>query len=592
MDSSSPKTPKVLQGIAASPGLAQGNAFVFLQKELEVPMYGVNPSEVEIEIQRLEQAKAKTREEILEIQKKVHEKLGEAEAKIFEAHLLVLEDQALFNETIEELKKTAYNVDYCFKLVSRRYIKAFSQIDDEYIRERAADVRDVTKRLLNKLLGRNEVGLMHFNDSRVVVSDDFSPSDAAEVEKDNVLGVVTNKGSRTSHAVIMARSLGLPAVVGLHNITEHVQTDDVIIVDGYDGVVIINPDPETLERYQQIRHQKQRLAKEFESALPLPSQTQDSQAVPLLINLEGGQDFEKLQTTGADGVGLFRTEGLFLRSEHTPGEEEQYEVYREIAQRMGDLPVTIRTLDLGGDKRASTNFLAQEEVNPFMGFRAIRLCLEHKELFKEQLRAILRASAHGNVNLMYPMITSAEELIQANSILEEAKAELKAKGIAFNEAIEVGSMIETPSAAMSIDLIAPHCKFISIGTNDLIQYTLAVDRVNDRIAHLYQPNHPAVVRMLEKIIQGAKEVGLKVSVCGEIAADPLYAALLMGLGVDSLSVTPAALAEIKYLIRSVKATDVQALAQHVLKQGDPHAILHILRDFYLKSIGNIATSQE
>lgn len=575
------------QGISASQGLAHGPAFVFFQRELEVSAYIVDPREFDTEISRLNKAISKTQEEIIQVKARVRNTLGEQEAQIFDAHLLVLEDKALIDGTIRELKDSSYNIDYCFHVVSKKYIAAFEDIGDAYIQERGADIRDVSKRLLRNLLGLNELNVWKFSEKRVIVTDDLSPSDVAEIEKGCVLGLITNKGGRTSHSVIMARSLQVPAVVGLHDITSYLTNDSYLIVDGYEGTVIIDPTVETLQKYERIKLERGNVQKIFESVNHLPSTSKDNIYFPLMVNIEGIQDIENAVSVGADGVGLFRTEALYLRSEDIPTEEEQFLVYKKVVEAMAPKPVTIRTLDLGGDKKLNRKFLATEELNPFMGVRAIRLCLNHIDIFKDQLRAILRASAFGNVRMMYPMISSVQELIQANAILEDAKVELRNKGTAFDENMKIGSMIETPSAALTIDLLAEHCGFFSIGTNDLIQYLLAVDRVNGRIAHLYQPNHPAVIRILKMTIDSAHERGLEVGVCGEMAGDPLYTGLLLGMGVDFLSLAPSGIPEIKYLVRNMRIARAKELVEKIARETEAFKTLAILREFYFTQVGDV-----
>lgn len=578
---------RVFHGVAASPGLVHGPAFVFLQKELEVPVYGVVPEKQALEIERFGEAIKKTREQIRELRDKVYRRLGENEAQIFDAHLLVLEDKALVDETIGEHRESSFNIEYCFQSVVKRYIDAFDHIDDEYIRERALDIRDVTKRVLSNLLGQNEYSFLRFDEPKIIVSKDLAPSDTADIRKEVILGLLIDAGSRTSHTVIMARSLQIPAVVGLHNITELVANDDYLVVDGYEGKVIVNPSEETLRRYGHIRRERNTIQKIFDDTIPLPTKTKDGHRLSLCVNIEGVKDMRRSQTIGSDGVGLFRTEALFLSKHKPPTEEEQFCSFRDVVAGMCPLPVTIRTLDLGGDKKINSYFMSEKEANPFMGFRAIRFCLEYEDIFKDQLRAILRASAYGKVRLMYPMVTSAEEVEKANAILNVVKGELRNEGVAFDEGIPVGSMIETPAAALSIEALSKHCSFFSIGTNDLIQYLLAVDRVNDRVAHLYQPNHPAVIRLLSNVVSQAHRCGKGISICGEMAGDPLYAPLLVGLGVDSLSVSPSSLPEIKYLMRKLTLVDAKGIALRVLKEESSCAILQILRDFYAEQIGDV-----
>lgn len=577
----------VYQGISASPGLAHGPAFIFFQREVEVPVYGVNREEFESEIKRFEEALQKTKKAIVQLRTKVAKTLGEYEGQIFDAHLLVLEDRALIDETIKELKETSYNIDYCLHIVAKKYVKAFEEIDDEYIRDRATDIRDVSKRLLNNLLGENQVGLLNFNEQKVIITQELTPSDTVGIKKNCILAIVTDKGGRTSHSVIMARSLQIPAVVGLRNITEHLTNDSYVIVDGYEGLVIANPTEETLTRYAQIKRERVDVQRIFESVNHLSSMTKDELHFPLLVNMENCEDLKRAKEVGANGVGLFRTEALYLRSNSIPTEEEQFQAYKRVVEGMAPDVVTIRTLDLGGDKRFNGLFLSMEEINPLMGVRAIRLCLDQIDVFKRQLSAILRASAFGKVKMMYPMITSTQELILANGALEEVKEELREKEIYFDEKMEVGSMIETPSAALTIDLLAKHCSFLSIGTNDLIQYLLAVDRVNHRTSHLYQPHHPAVIRTLDMIIQNGHKQGLEVSVCGEMAGDPLYAALLLGMGVDSLSIIPSLLPEVKYFIRHTRLEDAKEMAKRVVQESETTKILKILREFYMERVGKV-----
>ncbi|MGA2052010.1 MAG: phosphoenolpyruvate--protein phosphotransferase [Opitutales bacterium] len=578
----------VLQGVAASPGVAHGEAFVFLQKELEIPVYQVEAKQRKAEIARFEGAIALTRAQIGKLRAEVAERLGEQEAQIFDAHLLVLEDNALIDETISELNETGYNIDYCFHSVAKRFIEAFGKIDDEYLKERVTDIRDVTRRVLLNLLGHSSVTLARLGGQRVIVSEDLSPSDTASFDKGSVLGLVTNVGSSTSHAVIMARSLQVPAVVGLNDVTTRIDNGDHVLVDGYEGLVIVNPTDQTLFRYGKIQERRRDIRKVIEAVIPLPCETTNGERVPLLANIGGPEDIEEVRKFNAEGVGLYRTESLFIRRDKFPGEEEQFEAYKQVAETLRPKVVTIRTLDLGGDKRTSAMHFTQNEENPFMGFRAIRFCLEHRDIFREQLRAILRASAYGKVKIMYPMISGLNELIQANLVLEEAKRELRAKQIAFDNAIEVGSMIEIPSAAWTADQLAVHCSFFSIGTNDLIQYMLAVDRVNDRVAHLYEPAHPAVLRAIQNVIEAARPHGLKVSICGEMGGDPLFAPLLIGLGASELSITPAGLPEVKYLLRSTSLAELRALTATVLQQSDPKNTQKLLRRFYTEHMGELA----
>lgn len=575
------KSEITVPGLAASKGIAYGQVFLYLQSELEIPRYTVDPDKRVAEIARFEQALIATRQQIARIQEQVSQNLSEQEALIFDAHLMVLEDQALIGETIRDFQKTGLNIETCFNAVAQRYIQAFAEIDDEYLRERAADLKDVAKRVLHVLLGQTAGSLTELVDKRIIVANDISPSEAAGIDRSAALGIVTDAGSRTSHAVIVARSMKIPAVVGAEGLTTRLKDGDWLLVDGYEGVVVVNPSEQTLFRYGKIQKAKQSFESRLMTANELPAETIDGAAVTLRANIEKPDEIGLVKQYRAAGVGLYRTEYLFLSSAQIPTEDQQYAAYREIVAGLAPAAVTIRTLDLGGDKPLPGDpGLIGPETNPFLGFRAIRMCLENPELFKTQLRAILRASAHGKVELMYPMISGAEELDRANALLEEAKAELRARGEAHDAQLRAGTMIEIPSAAIAGDVLAPRSGFFSIGTNDLIQYLLAIDRGNSRIAHLYDPTHPAVLRMLKLIVDTGHAHGIKVSVCGEMAGDAIYAPLLLGLGVDELSMTPTLLPSVRYFVRTMKMADAKNLAAEALKQTDARKTFALVEAFY------------
>ena len=570
-----------VQGIAASQGIAYGQIFVYIQSDVEVPSYEVEPERRLEEVSRFDRALVSTRQQIAKIQGEVEKNLGAQEALIFDAHLMALEDPALIGETIRVFESTGQNIETCFNQVSQRYIQAFAKFEDEYLRERASDIRDVAQRVLQNLLGQAENSLSRLADKRIVVANDVSPSDSASIDRSAAIALVTDSGSKTSHAVIVARSMKMPAVVGVRNLTKRAHNGDWAIVDGYDGVVILNPSETTLFRYGKIQEKK----KSFEARLMEANRelavTLDGVAVSLMANIEKVEEVAQVKAFAAEGVGLYRTEYLFLNSARIPTEQEQFLAYRAVAQAIAPQPVVIRTLDLGGDKPMEGNpDLFPKENNPFMGFRAIRFCLENLEIFKDQLRAILRASACGNVRIMYPMISGSEEMVRANAVLTECMAELKSRDIAFDAKLPVGAMIEIPSAAMTADILAKECVFFSVGTNDLIQYLLAIDRVNERIAHLYEPTHPAVVRTLKHIVDEAHKRGVTVSVCGEMAGDPVFAPLLLGLGVDALSMSPAWLPSVKYMVRAMTMADARALAAEALTLTSPKEIYARCDAFY------------
>jgi len=575
------KTELTVQGIAASQGIAYGQIFVYIQSDVEVPSYEVEPERRLEEVSRFDRALVSTRQQIAKIQGEVEKNLGAQEALIFDAHLMALEDPALIGETIRVFESTRQNIETCFNQVSQRYIQAFAKFEDEYLRERASDIRDVAQRVLQNLLGQAENSLSRLADKRIVVANDVSPSDSASIDRSAAIALVTDSGSKTSHAVIVARSMKMPAVVGVRNLTKRAHNGDWAIVDGYDGVVILNPSETTLFRYGKIQEKK----KSFEARLMEANRelavTLDGVAVSLMANIEKVEEVAQVKAYAAEGVGLYRTEYLFLNSARIPTEQEQFLAYRAVAQAIAPQPVVIRTLDLGGDKPMEGNpDLFPKENNPFMGFRAIRFCLENLEIFKDQLRAILRASACGNVRIMYPMISGSEEMVRANAVLTECMAELKSRDIAFDAKLQVGAMIEIPSAAMTADILAKECVFFSVGTNDLIQYLLAIDRVNERIAHLYEPTHPAVVRTMKHIVDEAHKRGVTVSVCGEMAGDPVFAPLLLGLGVDALSMSPAWLPSVKYMVRAMTMADARALAAEALTLASPKEIYARCDAFY------------
>ena len=576
----------VLEGIAASPGVAHGRAVVYLQKQLDVPSYDLNDFQVDSELERFEQAILETRIEISQVRDKIAKTLGEGEARIFDAHLLVLEDNALLDEVIAELRSTKKNIEFCYNNVSQRYISFFRSMEDEYLRERVSDIGDVSRRLLHNLIGMQKVNLGQLAAESIIISEDISPSDAADLDRNKLLGFVTDGGGKTSHSVIMARSLRIPAVVGTHNATKKILSGDHILVDGHEGIIVINPTEDRLYQYGKLAKERKKRDDTFNSFISEQARTKDGATIHLMANIEGIAEMEQAKHMHAEGVGLFRTEGIFLRHHGYPPESVQYDEYRAVVEAADGQPVIIRTLDVGGDKTIGDENV--NEDNSFMGCRAIRFCLENEDIFKTQLRAILRSSAHGHVKIMYPMISGMCELRRANVILESVKEELTMRGEAFDLAIEVGAMVEVPSAAVIIDLLAAETDFLSIGTNDLIQYLMAVDRLNDQVAHLYDPAHPAVLRTLKAIIDGGKAANTPVSVCGEIAGDPIYAGILLGMGADSLSLTSSLLPEVKYFIRHIKKSEAEELVAEIMKTADSAEIIQKLEAFRQKALGDLA----
>ena len=567
----------IFHGIPASSGVAHGRVFKFSHAEVEIPSYDVPLESVDAEVQRFEEALLETRAQIREIRNEVAENLGADEARIFDAHIMVLEDQAFIDDVVSEIRESEVNVERCVHRVSRRYLDAFANIEDGYLKERATDIDDVTGRLLRNLLGLTGSGTAFLDEARILVSDALTPSDSAALDTSKVLGIATDSGGRTSHVVIMARANAIPAVVGLQNLVDSLEDGDDLLLDGFDGTAIVNPSEETLFRYGKITKRREKFADLLDSFTELPAVTADGENIVMLANVETLDEVERSLELGAAGVGLFRTEGVFLRRNKFPSEEQQFKEYRKVVELMAPRPVTLRTLDLGGDKVLAS--ASVREANPFMGLRAIRYCLRNENVFRSQLKAILRASSFGQVRLMYPLVTGLEELLHANHLLEECKIELESQNVQFDSELQVGVMIETPSAAAICDLLADHCSFFSIGTNDLVQYMLAVDRINNEIAYLYEPCHPAVLRALQRVIQVGKDKEISVGVCGEIAGDPIFLPVLIGMGVKELSVAPPLIPEIKYVLSRTSTKDSKALVEEVLGCAQSNAIHDSLKAF-------------
>jgi phosphotransferase system enzyme I (PtsI) len=566
------KGEKVYRGIAVSAGVCRGKILVLRRTRHVIARRELMEPEVAGEVSRFEQSLVKTRQQITEVQRRVVASMSAEEADIFDAHLLMLEDRVLIEEVIRFIREQKVNADYAFHAVSERYVAALADVQDEYLRERAADLRDLAGRVLDNLLEvKDAFDLRHLPGPCILVSHDLSPSTTAQLDRKFVLGFATDIGGKTSHTAIMARSLGIPAVVGLQSVSEELQNGDYALLDGYNGTIIVNPTDQTLFEYGQLAKIKASLGEKLREIQRQPAVTLDGKTIHLSANIEDQNDIESVIAHGAEGVGLFRTEFLFINRSSLPGEEDQYKVYRQVAAALKPSPVIIRTLDLGGDKFASHLQLAQE-MNPFLGWRAIRFCLAQPELFRAQLRAILRASAEGNIKMMYPMISGLEELKQANALVEKCKTELRAEKIPFDENLEIGVMIEIPSAALVADALAKRVKFFSIGSNDLIQYTLAADRTNEKVSHLYEPTHPAILRLIKTTVDAAHANGIWAGVCGEIAGDPVLAPLLIGLGVDELSAAPPVIDEVKYIIRRIKLSEAQALATFALQCESPTEI--------------------
>ena len=552
------------QGAGVSPGTAHGKIHVVRDDLDDVPRYRISPSQIADEIGRFEAALIQTRMQILEMQQRIAESIGAKDAAIFDAHLLVVEDRTLIDEVLHKLETDLCNVEWVFQEVATRYAETLSKIDDPYLRERAVDIQDVTKRVIRNLQGKAPKKFLDLTEPHILIAHNLTPSDTASMNREHVLGIATDLGSRTSHTAIMARSLNIPAIVGLHDITAKLETGQEVLLDGTDGVLIVDPAPESLAYYAEIESRRARVVAQLKELRETSSTTRDGRHIVLSANIELPEDVNAVIANGAEGIGLYRTEFLYLNRSTLPTEEEQYEIYRKVAERVRPDPLIIRTFDLGGDKLAPGTVDITDELNPFLGWRAIRFCLENVDIFKTQLRAILRASAVGNVKIMFPMISGLDELRGAIAVLAECKKELSSSKIEIGKEIEVGAMIEIPSAAISADVLAREADFFSIGTNDLIQYALAVDRVNEKIAHLYEPTHPAVLRLLKMIADAAHANNIWVGVCGEMAGDVALIPLLLGLGMDELSAGPSLVPRVKRAVQSLAIPECRELVEVAL----------------------------
>jgi len=574
MEMQTQKEEKRFSGIPAAPGIAHFPAFLRHEVDEEILSHPIDDADVEREIIRFEDALIATRVELLEIQQRIVAAIGSEDASIFDAHLLVVEDRTLIDEVLRMLERERLNVDYVFQQVAQKYCATLEAIDDPYLRERVVDIQDVTRRVIRNLLGKAPHNPAAHDHQHIVVAHNLTPSDTAQLNRDLVCGFVTEIGSKTSHTAIMARSLEIPAIVGMQGICQNIQLGDDILIDGYNGLLILNPSMETLIEYGRIEQQKEEVVERLQLIRETASTTRDGKHIILSANVDLPDDLADIKASGAEGIGLYRTEFLYLNRDTCPDEEEQYGHYLRAAEESLPHSVIIRTLDIGGDK-SSTSLLFEEEANPFLGCRAIRFCLENLDIFKIQLRAILRASTVGNIRIMYPMISGLQELRRANAVLEDCKNELAAAGIPFQADIEVGIMIEIPSAVLVADHLAREVKFFSIGTNDLIQYTIAVDRLNDRIAHLYNPTHPSILRMIKMTVDAARAQNIWVGVCGEMAADILLTPILIGLGLEELSATGALVPRVKKAVQSLDSSSCRDLVNTALTMDDSHAILEM-----------------
>ena len=550
-----------MKGLGVSPGIGIGKAFIIDKGPINIIKNYVN--DVEKELDRLMTAFETAKEQLKELYISSIDELGEKEAQIFKSHEMMLEDDTFISDVENRIKEEGVNAEFALNETSNVYIEMFQNIEDEYLRERSEDIKDVMNRVIRILMGITSVDFSHLEENSIIVAKDLTPSDTAQIDRTKVAAMITEMGGKTSHAAIIARIMGIPTVVGLNNIIDKIKAGDTVICDGRTGKVLINPNAKQLFHFNKKKNKEDEIKNELRNQIGLPSVTKDGFKVSLSANIGTPNDVDMVLENDAEGIGLFRSEFIFMNRDHQPTEDEQFEQYKEVLTKMGDKPVIIRTLDIGGDKNVPYIDIPKE-MNPFLGYRAIRLCLGNVEVFRTQLRAILRASVYGNVKIMIPMISTMKELKDSKKILQQAKDELQKEGIKFKNDIEIGTMIEIPSAAIISDLLAKEVDFFSIGTNDLIQYTMAVDRMNSKLSYLYSQYHPALLRLIKGIIDNAHNAGIWVGMCGEAAGDPKLIPVLVGMGLDEFSMNAPSILRARYIVRNLNKEDMQKIARNTL----------------------------
>jgi len=565
-----------LKGIAASQGISFAKAYVFVEPDLTVKE--VKIEDVAAEIKRFEDAIEASKKELTIIKENALASLGADKAAVFEAHLLILDDPEFMGTVKTDIESKVINAEYAFKETSDMFISMFEAMDNEYMKERAADIRDVSKRILAHLLGVDLPNPSLIDEEVIVIAEDLTPSDTAQLNKKYVKGFATNIGGRTSHSAIMARSLEIPAVVGTSSITEDVKNGDILILDGLDGVVLVNPDEATTAEYKEKHAKFEAQKAEWAKLVTEKSVTKDGYEVILAANIGTPADLEGVKNNGGEAVGLYRTEFLYMGRDQLPTEDEQFEAYKAVLEGMGDKPVVVRTLDIGGDKELPYLDLPKE-MNPFLGYRAIRLCLEEKDLFRTQLRALLRASVYGKLCVMFPMIATVQEFRAAKALFLEEKEKLVAEGVAVSNDIELGIMVEIPSTAVIADIFAKEVDFFSIGTNDLIQYTMAADRMSEKVSYLYQPYNPAILRLVKNVIEASHKEGKWTGMCGEMAGDSLAIPLLLGMGLDEFSMSATSILQARSQIKNLTLAKMKELVEKAVMCATTEEVLALIEEY-------------
>ena len=572
-----------LQGIAGSPGIAIGKAYLVEREDVDVvEKRFVEKKNIPSEVRRFKEAVKKAQKHLQDIIEEVPAEFRD-HIYILDAHMMLLKDRMIYNGTIDYIKQEKVNAEWATKVVVDEVKAIFMKMPNPYFRDRGSDIAHISKLILDNLLGTEPSNISGIDKRVIIISHDLSPAETTQMPLEKVKAFLTDLGSQTSHTGIIARSLEIPAVLGLGNATQLIKTDDFIIVDGSAGVVILDPDDETLTRYQERKGRFDRYQAMITRSSHLPAETTDNFHLTVMANIGVLEDVVSVIDHGGDGIGLYRTEFLYLNRPTPPSEQELFDNYRDVAEIMAPRPVTIRTLDIGGDKFASGLQLA-EEMNPALGLRAIRFSLRSPEIFETQLRAILRAANLGNVRIMFPMISEVDEIIQAKQMLNQAAESLEKDGIPYGANVKIGAMIEVPSAVIMADILAREVDFFSIGTNDLIQYSLAIDRVNKQVSHLYQPLHPAVLRMVRRVVEAARGAGIQVYMCGEMAGDPVNLPVLLGMELDAISMNPISIPAIKMLVRLVSLKESKLLLDEALKQPTATEVVKVIQDTYGPSL--------
>jgi phosphotransferase system enzyme I (PtsI) len=555
---------KFIQGIGASPGIVTGKAFMVERSKVRAPEKRIQSEQVDDEVERFLRAIQESRNQLMEIKEKILDPEVRRHSFILDVHLMILDDQMLIQDTIDTIRKKKVNPEWALDLTLEKLDTAFKAIEDEYLRERRSDLHYVSGRIFRNLLGKKHDDIAKIKGKVIVVAHDLSPADTLQMNLKNLAGFITDIGGKVSHTAILARSLGIPAVVGLEVGTSLINGGDLLMMDGDTGEVVINPTEKVSESFFERKRRIKTMEREVLKYASLPAETRDGVRVRLHANIEMVKEVPSAKNHGAEGIGLYRTEILYLNRKDLPTEEEHYQTYRRLAESISPAVATIRTLDIGGDKFLS-NYSAGNEMNPALGLRAIRFSMKEVDIFKIQLRGILRASVHGKLRILFPMISGVGEIRQAKAILEEVKKSLAKARVPFDQGIEIGAMIEIPSASITADILAREVDFFSIGTNDLIQYALAVDRINEHVSYLYEPLHPAILRIIRGVVQSAHQVGIPVAICGEMAAEPAYSLVLLGLGLDEFSMNPVAIPKVKKVLRMSRFEETQSLVEQIFQ---------------------------